>query len=55
MNSTALTFFIDLSKFASGPGKGLVTAKEPRSSIIVFYMEKEICEKDMFKNDFLFR
>lgn len=32
------TFFIDWSMFKSGPGKGVATANEPRSSMIVFYI-----------------
>jgi hypothetical protein len=37
------TFFIDLSKLASGPGMGLATEKELRSSTIKFCTrEKQI-------------
>lgn len=38
---------MDLSRFASGPGMGLVTAKDPRSSIIVFYTERRNCMSGM--------
>lgn len=36
------TLLIDLSMLASCPGKGLVTAEEPRSSIEVFYKRKNL-------------
>lgn len=35
-----LTFLTDLSRLASGPGKGVVTASEPRSSMMVFYRQE---------------
>lgn len=43
------TFLIDLSMCASGPGKGLLTAKEPRSSITVF-CKRKMDEKGQITN-----
>lgn len=37
---------MDRSMFKSGPGKGVATANEPRSSMIVFYKMKR--EQDKF-------
>jgi len=35
------TFFNDFNIAPSGPGKGLATANEPRSSMIVFCMQQK--------------